>query len=71
MLGTSRCPEFLNAAGQETVVRQLREREISGLVVIGDSGSQAGAHALSQRRVAVVGVASRIDNGGRRGCDDR
>jgi len=62
VLGTSRCPEFLHAIGQETAVRQLREREISGLVVIGGSGSQAGAHALSQRQVAVVGVASTIDN---------
>ena len=62
MLGTSRCPAFLTAAGQEAAVRQLIQRDISGLVVIGGNGSQAGACALSQRGIAVVGVASTIDN---------
>jgi 6-phosphofructokinase 1 len=62
MLGTSRCPAFLTARGQESAVQQLRDREVSGLVVIGGNGSQAGAHALSQRGMPVVGVASTIDN---------
>ena len=62
MLGTSRCPAFLTAEGQETAVRQLTQRDISGVVVIGGNGSQAGALALSRRGVAVVGVASTIDN---------
>jgi 6-phosphofructokinase 1 len=62
MLGTSRCPAFLTAAGQETAVRQLVQRDISGVIVIGGNGSQAGAYALSQRGIAVVGVASTIDN---------
>lgn len=62
MLGTSRCPAFLTDEGQEAAVRQLVQRDISGLVVIGGNGSQAGACALSRRGVAVVGVASTIDN---------
>lgn len=62
MLGTSRCPAFLTTEGQEAAVRQLVQRDISGLIVIGGNGSQAGAFALSQRRVSVVGVASTIDN---------
>ena len=62
MLGTSRCPAFLTDEGQEAAVRQLLQRDISGLVVIGGNGSQAGARALSRRGVAVVGVASTIDN---------
>jgi len=62
MLGTSRCPAFITPAGQETAVRQLMQRDISGVVVIGGNGSQAGAYALSQRGMAVVGVASTIDN---------
>ena len=62
MLGTSRCPAFLTEAGQEKAVRQLVQRDISGVVVIGGNGSQAGARALSQRGIAVVGVASTIDN---------
>jgi 6-phosphofructokinase 1 len=62
MLGTSRCPAFLSDAGQESAVRQLVERDVSGVVVIGGNGSQAGAHALARRGIAVVGVASTIDN---------
>jgi 6-phosphofructokinase 1 len=62
MLGTSRCPAFLAEAGQETAVRQLVQRDISAVIVVGGNGSQAGAHALSQRGIAVVGVASTIDN---------
>jgi len=62
VLGTSRCPAFLTEAGQQRAVKQLRDRDISGLVVIGGNGSQAGAHALAGRGVAVVGIASTIDN---------
>ena len=62
MLGTSRCPAFLTQAGQETAAKQLVDRDISGLIVIGGNGSQLGAHALSQRNTAVVGIASTIDN---------
>jgi 6-phosphofructokinase 1 len=62
MLGTSRCPAFLTEAGQETAVRQLMQRDIAGVVVIGGNGSQAGAYALSRRGLPVVGIASTIDN---------
>ncbi|HYK99891.1 MAG TPA: ATP-dependent 6-phosphofructokinase [Steroidobacteraceae bacterium] len=62
ILGTSRCPAFLTPQGQEAAVQQLRGHEVEGLVVIGGDGSQAGACALSQRGVPVVGVASTIDN---------
>ena len=43
-------------------LEQLRDRDITRLVVIGGNGSQAGAHALSRQGLAVVGVASTIDN---------
>lgn len=62
MLGTSRCPAFLTDAGQETAVRELAQQDIAGVVVIGGNGSQAGAYALSRRGIAVVGIASTIDN---------
>lgn len=62
MLGTSRCAAFLTEAGQETAVRQLLQRDIVGLLVIGGNGSQAGAYALAQRGMPVVGIASTIDN---------
>ena len=61
-LGTSRCPEFLEEEGQRTAARHLLERDIAGIVVIGGNGSQNGAYALSRRGIAVVGIASTIDN---------
>lgn len=62
MLGTSRCPPFLTEEGQLAAVRQLAEHRITGLIVVGGNGSQRGSLALSQRGVAVVGIASTIDN---------
>ena len=62
VLGSSRCPAFLTAEGQTAAVRQLAQRDIGGLVVIGGNGSQSGAHALALRGVRVAGVASTIDN---------
>jgi 6-phosphofructokinase 1 len=62
MLGSARCTEMKSEQGQIEAVRQLHSRGIESLVVIGGNGSQTGAHALSQRGLAVVGVASTIDN---------
>jgi 6-phosphofructokinase 1 len=62
MLGSARCPEFQTEEGRMKAIRQLAEKEIDGLVVIGGNGSQTGAHALSIMGFPVVGVASTIDN---------
>jgi 6-phosphofructokinase 1 len=62
MLGSSRCLEFKTEEGQSRALRQLREYEIDGLIVIGGDGSQRGSYALSRRGFPVVGVASTIDN---------
>ncbi|MCI0535702.1 MAG: 6-phosphofructokinase [Verrucomicrobiales bacterium] len=62
ILGSARSPEFQTEEGRMKALRELRQRDIGGLVVIGGDGSQAGAHALSQMRLAVVGIASTIDN---------
>jgi 6-phosphofructokinase 1 len=62
ILGTTRCARIKSESGQVTAVQQLRERDVSGLVVIGGNGSQAAAHALSERGLAVIGIASTIDN---------
>ncbi|MCI0392708.1 MAG: 6-phosphofructokinase [Acidobacteria bacterium] len=62
MLGSTRCPEFKKEVSREKALDQLGQREISGLVVIGGDGSQAGSYALSQMGFPVVGVASTIDN---------
>ncbi len=62
VLGSSRSLEFKTDAGQQAAVDQLHALAVDGLIVIGGNGSQTGAHALSRRGVAVVGIASTIDN---------
>jgi 6-phosphofructokinase 1 len=62
ILGSARCPEFQTEEGRMSALRELRRRDISGLVVIGGNGSQTGAYELSKMGFPVVGVASTIDN---------
>lgn len=62
MLGSSRCEEFKTEGGRREALQRLSQRGIEALVVIGGSGSQAGAYALSHQGFPVVGVASTIDN---------
>jgi 6-phosphofructokinase 1 len=62
ILGSARCPEFRTDEGRWQAIRQLNQRGIDGLVVIGGNGSQTGAYELSKMGFAVVGVASTIDN---------
>lgn len=62
ILGTTRCEQIKSEAGQIGALRQLREHDISSLVVIGGNGSQAAAYELSRRGLSVAGVASTIDN---------
>src|SRR5512141_3268490 len=40
MLGSARCREFETREGQHTALRQLQQRDMDGLVVIGGNGSQ-------------------------------
>jgi 6-phosphofructokinase 1 len=62
MLGSKRYPEFKADETQLKAIRFLRQRDINALIVIGGDGSQAGALALSQKGLPVVGIASTIDN---------
>jgi 6-phosphofructokinase 1 len=62
VLGSARLPGFKNEGVRERGLKQLGDRGIDGLVVIGGNGSQAGALALSRMGLDVVGVASTIDN---------
>lgn len=62
ILGSARAPEFKSEEGRQKALRQLQQKGIEGLVVIGGNGSQTGAYALSQMGFPVVGVASTIDN---------
>ncbi len=62
VLGSARSAEFRTEAGRAKALRNLAQRGIDALVVIGGNGSQTGSHALAQAGFAVVGVASTIDN---------
>ncbi len=62
MLGSKRYPEFKADETQLKAIRFLRQRGIEALIIIGGDGSQAGALALSQKGLPVVGIASTIDN---------
>jgi len=62
VLGSARCPEFAQPEVRRRALANLAQLGIDALVVIGGNGSQAGAHALFQDGIAVVGIASTIDN---------
>jgi len=61
-LGTARSAEFRDGSGQSKALRNLAQRGIDGVVVIGGNGSQTGSHMLSCLGVHVVGIPSTIDN---------
>lgn len=62
VLGSARALEFKTEAGRQKALRELNQRGIEGLVVIGGNGSQTGANALFEMGFPVVGIASTIDN---------
>jgi 6-phosphofructokinase 1 len=62
ILGTARCDEFKREEAQLRCLANLERRGIEGLIVIGGNGSQRGAYDLSRHGLAVVGVASTVDN---------
>lgn len=62
ILKTARLPQFSQPREQERAVDKLKKQDISALVVIGGNGSLAGAHALAQHGLHVVGLGATIDN---------
>lgn len=62
VLRSARAPEFKQESGRRKALDVLERAGIDGMVVIGGSGSQAGAYELSRTGFPVVGVASTIDN---------
>jgi len=61
-LGSARSLEFTTEPGQKKAASNLAQQGIESVVVIGGNGSQKGAHDLARAGLAVVGVASTIDN---------
>jgi len=62
MLRSGRCQEFKTEDGRAKALRNLEQKEIGALIVIGGDGSQHGSWLLSKSGFPVVGIASTIDN---------
>jgi 6-phosphofructokinase 1 len=62
VLGSARCPEFVEAAVRQKALAHLQKLKVEALVVIGGNGSQTGSAALTGDGFAVVCVPSTIDN---------
>lgn len=63
ILGTSRCPEFMNVAVRRASAEQMRKDGVDGMVIVGGDGSFRGALALQDEcGVSVAGVTGTIDN---------
>jgi 6-phosphofructokinase 1 len=62
-IGTSRCPEFLDANVRAAAVEQMRKDGVQALVIIGGDGSFRAALALEEEHgVKVAGIPGTIDN---------
>ncbi len=63
ILKTSRSPRFFNELDQDKAIKNLRDNNIDGLIVIGGNGSLTGAHILATKyNFPVVGIPATIDN---------
>jgi 6-phosphofructokinase 1 len=63
IIGTSRCPEFLDAGVRARSVAKMRQDGVEGLIIIGGDGSFRGALALQEEHgILVAGVPGTIDN---------
>ena len=62
-LGTARCKRFTTVEGRQLGYKNLKDRGIQGLVVIGGDGSLRGASQLSKETgIPIVGLPGTIDN---------
>jgi 6-phosphofructokinase 1 len=62
ILKTARCKEFFEPAGREKAYKNLRKKQIDGLVIIGGDGSFRGAVQFSKEHdIACIGLAGTID----------
>ena len=62
ILGTARLPEFSEPSVQKMAIKQLENRGIDGLIVIGGDGTYRGAMALCEAGIPCVGIPGTIDN---------
>ena len=62
VLGTGRCPEFLEEENRKIALENLQKHGIEGVIVIGGAGSQAGAMELGKLGMNVIGIPGTIEN---------
>src|SRR5205807_9943480 len=62
VLGSARCPEFVEPAGRAQALSNLRKGAIDALVVIGGNGSKSGSASLARGGFPVVGVTLALDS---------
>lgn len=63
MLGTARCSEFKTKDGRLKAYRNLVDRNIDALVIIGGDGSFTGANVFSKEfDIPIIGLPGTIDN---------
>lgn len=63
ILKTSRCKRFYDESFQLQAVKNIKEHNIDGIIVVGGNGSLTGAHLLSSKyNIPVVGIPATIDN---------
>ncbi|MEO0562252.1 MAG: ATP-dependent 6-phosphofructokinase [Chloroflexota bacterium] len=62
VLGSARAPEFITEKGQKQALRNLAQKGVDAVIVVGGNGSQQGTNALHKLGFPAVGVASTIDN---------
>ena len=62
LLGTSRCPSFMETSVRQAAAESLKEADFDGLIVIGGEGSYKGALSLHQLGIPVVALPGTIDN---------
>ena len=61
-LRTARCIEFKDKEVQARAAQLLREKDVSGVIVIGGDGSFQGAKALCDQGIPCIGIPGTIDN---------
>ena len=63
ILGTARCPEFLEESNRKIAYENLQRLGIDALVTIGGDGTFAGAVQFSKEHpISVIGIPGTIDN---------
>ncbi len=61
-LKSARCQEFMTLEGQKKAAKNLKNREIDALIVIGGDGSFRGVMALNELGIKTMAIPATIDN---------